>query len=226
MADWKKYSQGGDMAQKMFSKREALRFGWETVKQNLGLILVLVLVSGVIYYVPSVIQAVVGEIDGTALGAVSALVTIVFWPFQVAVSLGWLKIGLNFVDGKGSTVNDLFIYWRYFFKYLIAGLVYALIVAGGLILLIVPGIIWAVKFQFWPYLLVDKNLGPIEAIKASGKITQGAKWNLFLFGWLLFFVNLLGVLALLIGLLVTIPVTMLASAFVYRQLLKQTPQIS
>jgi uncharacterized membrane protein len=208
-----------------FSKREALRFGWETVKKNLRLILGLVLVSGVVYYLPSVVQALVGEIDEAASGAVSALITIVFWPLQVAVSLGWMKIGLQFVDGKPSTVNDLFSLWRSFFKYLIGGLVYALIVTGGFILLIVPGIIWAVKFQFWPYLLIDKNLGPIEAIKASGKITQGVKWNLFLFGWLLFFVNLLGILALLLGLLVTVPVTMLASAFVYRKLLSQTPQV-
>jgi len=213
------------MAQKSFSKREALRFGWETIKKNFGLIFGLVLVSGVVYYLPSAIQALVGEIDRVALGIVSSLITIVFWPLQVAVSLGWMKISLRFVDGKPSTIQNLFVYWRYFFKYLIGGLVYSLIVAGGLILLIIPGIIWSIKFQFWPYFLVDKNLGPIEAIKASGKLTQEVKWNLFLLGWLLALINVLGILALVAGLVVTVPLTMLASAFVYRQLLKQTPQI-
>lgn len=214
------------MANKLFSKREALQFGWQTVKQNFGFLLTLLLISGVVYYLPSIVQGIVGKVDGLALSTISLLITIVFWPLQVAVSLGWMKIGLQFVDGKKSTVNDLFIYWRYLFKYLVGGLVYSLIVVGGLILLIVPGIIWSIKFQFWPYFLVDKGLGPIAAIKASGKITQNVKWNLFLFGWLILFLNLLGALALLVGLLVTVPMSMFAAAFIYRKLLKQTPNIT
>jgi uncharacterized membrane protein len=61
-------------------------------------------------------------------------------------------------------------------------------------------------------------LGPVEALKQSGALTQGAKWNLFLFGLLLCGVNLLGALVLLIGLFATIPTTMVATAYAYRRL--------
>jgi len=51
-----------------------------------------------------------------------------------------------------------------------------------------------------------------------GRVTDGAKWQILLFGLALAGVNVLGALALLVGLLFTIPMTMLATAFVYRKL--------
>ena len=47
------------------------------------------------------------------------------------------------------------------------------------------------------------------------------KWDLFVFGLLLIGLNIVGALALLIGLLITIPTTMIAVASVYRKLLDQ-----
>ena len=49
-------------------------------------------------------------------------------------------------------------------------------------------------------------------------ITEGAKGNLFVFGIALFVVNVLGMLALGLGLFVTIPMAMIAKAFIYRRL--------
>ena len=56
----------------------------------------------------------------------------------------------------------------------------------------------------------------------SSAITRGAKWSLLLLGIFLAAVNLLGVLALFVGLLWTIPTTLVASTYVYRKLLVQT----
>jgi len=44
------------------------------------------------------------------------------------------------------------------------------------------------------------------------------------FGFVLAGINILGTLALLIGLFATIPTTMVATAFVYRKLLSQVAQ--
>jgi uncharacterized membrane protein len=85
--------------------------------------------------------------------------------------------------------------------------------------LIVPGIIWAIKYFPMLYLVVDKGKGPAEAFSESATLTQGVKGQLFLLGILFFFINLLGFTALFVGLLVTVPMTMLASAYIYRHLL-------
>ena len=86
-------------------------------------------------------------------------------------------------------------------------------------MLIVPGIIWGIQYMFFSYFIIDEDLGPMEALKRSAAITEGAKWDLFLFGLLLAGINLLGALCLLVGLIATIPATMLAFAFAYRRLL-------
>jgi uncharacterized membrane protein len=55
-------------------------------------------------------------------------------------------------------------------------------------------------------------------MKESHRITRGHKWNLLGLLLMFFLVNLLGVLAFVVGLLVTVPVTVLAFAHAYRVL--------
>jgi uncharacterized membrane protein len=46
------------------------------------------------------------------------------------------------------------------------------LIVGGFILLILPGIIVVVRSFFTQYFIVDKNMGPVEAIKASWALTK------------------------------------------------------
>jgi len=52
----------------------------------------------------------------------------------------------------------------------------------------------------------------------SNRITRGHKWQLFGFVLLLLLINLLGLLALVVGILVSIPVSTLAFMHAYRVL--------
>ncbi len=54
-----------------------------------------------------------------------------------------------------------------------------LIVAAGLVLLLIPGIIWNCKYCFSIISVLDKRLSPFRAIKYSGEITYGYKAKLF-----------------------------------------------
>lgn len=107
---------------------------------------------------------------------------------------------------------------------MVGSIIYGVIVSLGLILLIIPGIVWAIKFQFFDYLIIDKGLGPIDALEKSSEITRGVKLDLLTFGILIWIINLLGLLCLVVGLFVTIPITVVAKAFVYRKLLHETPR--
>lgn len=154
----------------------------------------------------------------------SIIIQIASFVLSMIIGMGLIKICLRFCDGEKGEFSDLFSCYPLFFKYLVGSILYGLIVVVGLILLIIPGIIWAIKFQFFDYLIVDKGLGPIDALEKSSEITRGVKWDLFIFAILLGIINLLGLLCLLVGLFVTIPVTMVAIAFVYRKLLPETSQ--
>jgi len=206
---------------KKFSKKEAISFGWNITRNNFKLFVILVIIS---FLVPFVFGRIVDFLDDD-YSVLSFIVFIISWILSMIISLGLIKIVLNLLDNKEGKFSDLFSQFPIFFKYLFGYILYGLIVFVGFILLIIPGIIWGIKYQFFTYFIVDKNVGPIEALKRSSEITRGAKWDLFLFGLLLGFINFLGVLCLVIGLLVTFPITMVASAFVYRKLLSHIENV-
>jgi len=72
--------------------------------------------------------------------------------------------------------------------------------------------------MFTSFIVIDRALGPIDAMKESKRITSGYRWRLLGFVLLLALINLAGVIALVVGLLVTVPVTSIAFANAYRVL--------
>ncbi|GIW67188.1 MAG: hypothetical protein KatS3mg096_056 [Candidatus Parcubacteria bacterium] len=130
-----------------------------------------------------------------------------------------------------------------FFRYLIGHILFFLIAASSVIIIVLGGyslkiflnntipiiidiivgfvisVILMIKFQFYKYLIIDRGYGPIDALKKSAEIIKGSVFGLFIFGVMLSFINFLGLLFLIVGLLITIPATILADIFVYRKLL-------
>jgi uncharacterized membrane protein len=73
-------------------------------------------------------------------------------------------------------------------------------------------------FMFSTIIVIERGLGPIDAMSESRRLTRGHKWQLFTFTVLLFLINLLGLLALIVGIFVSIPVSALAFVHAYRAL--------
>ncbi len=148
------------------------------------------------------------------------------WPVSVILGIGLTKIALSFCDETKPRTGTLFDAWGCFWRYLGTMILYSLICLGGFLLLIVPGIVWGVKFKLSLYFVVDKGLGPVAALKASSRTTMGAKWELLGFSILCGMINLLGIFCLFVGLFATYPTVLVANALVYRQLDAQTPELS
>ena len=213
------------MIEKGFSKGEAIKFGWSMVKNNLIFFVGLFIADGLIYQALEIISKSTKE----NIPALSFVSDIVYLVIQIIVQMGLIKISLRICDNMRCELadffSDLLCCLPLFFKYLSGTILYLLIVLSGIILLIIPGVIWSVKYSFVGYFIVDKGLGPIEALKESSLITKGSKQDLFLFWLLISVVNFLGVLAFFIGLFVTIPITVVAIGFVYRKLLNKTESL-
>lgn len=205
------------MSVKSFSIKEAVRFGWETFKNNVGFFIGIIMIVGIVNFVPGFFAEAVKK-QNPILALIINLASSVL---AMIIEMGIIKIVLKFCDYEKPDFNDLFSCVPLFFKFAVAALLYGLIIFAGFILLIVPGIIWGIQFGFAKYAIIDKNFGPIVALKKSSVITKGEKWDLFKFSLLLIGLNILGILCLLIGLFVTIPVSSVAAAFVYRKLLSR-----
>lgn len=197
-----------------FSIGEAIGFGWETFKKNYLLLIGLAAIDLVINSIPNMISD-----EPSSQKNITGLI---IWLVAVIVQIGVITISLKLIEGKKTGINDLFSNLRLYWRYLGGTILYGLIVIIGFILLIVPGIIWAIKYQFYGYLIIDKKMKPMDALRKSAEITEGERWNLFILGFALFGVILLGVLALGIGIFAALPVVWIAAAFIYRKLLKAT----
>lgn len=202
------------MEERKFSIEEALSYGWNATKNNLLFFIGFVII---ILFINIVSNRVSNFLPNFPL-PVAVITYLILLAINVMVNLGITKIALKYSAGDTADYNDLFSCSHLFFKYLFASLLYSLIFAAGLILLIVPGIIWAVKFSMFGYLIVDKEMGPIEALKRSAQITCGIKKELALFYLLSAIINIAGLLCLIVGLFVTIPTTLVALAFIYRKI--------
>jgi uncharacterized membrane protein len=91
----------------------------------------------------------------------------------------------------------------------------SVIVVIGFILLIVPGIIFACKLAFTPYLVVDRKMEVIEAIKASWRMTNGHAWKVFLIGLLAIPIFIAGIICFGVGVIISIMWITMAFASLY-----------
>jgi hypothetical protein len=197
---------------------EAIRFGWNTMKSALLFFIGVLIVYEAIDIAPTIVSRLLQK-DAPIL---SFLITLAGIFITCVLDLGLIKISLKFVDKSKGTFGNLFGCFHLLSKYILASVLYILLVLAGIILLIVPGIIWGIKYGLYAYVIVDEEVGPLAALKKSGAITLGVKWDLFLFGLLLGLMNLAGALCLCVGLFATIPTTMVAMAYAYRTLRTQT----
>jgi hypothetical protein len=88
---------------------------------------------------------------------------------------------------------------------ILLGLLVFLIVFLGLVLLILPGIYFSVSYIFTPLFVWFYDTKPSEAIRLSRLTVSGNFGQIFLLLLILAGINLLGILAMGVGILLTLP---------------------
>jgi len=89
----------------------------------------------------------------------------------------------------------------------------------GLVLFIVPGVILAIMWQFFGYVIVEHpETSATDALRRSANITRGQRWQLFGLGILLLGINFVGLVACGIGLIFTYGITVVTIAYAYKTL--------
>ncbi len=207
------------MNEKMFSIDEAISYGWKKMTENLGFFIVLILIVFLISFFFSTFASLFEE----KLPSLSLIFNIGSALFSVFMNIVFIRVALNIYEGDRGDLQDILtLSLPLFFKFLLANVLYFLIVAAGLILFIVPGFYFMVKYQFVLYLVVDKGMDIVPAFNMSSEITNGIKWRLFLFDMLIGLILLIGMLLIFVGYLVAFPITLMASIHVYRKLYSQS----
>ncbi|MEW6025672.1 MAG: hypothetical protein AB1599_00045 [Planctomycetota bacterium] len=127
--------------------------------------------------------------------------------FVYSVLVGWpmvyglMQVNLKAARGENLEVGDLFAGFKNYGNVLLAMLLTSLIICGGLLLLIVPGVIFACKLAFVPFLVMDQKKDAIEAIKQSWNMTGGYSMKIFLLYLLGVPIAIAGLIALCVGII-------------------------
>jgi hypothetical protein len=126
----------------------------------------------------------------------------IFLSGPIGYSVNW--VFLRAVRREKIEIKDMFaVFERNYWNAVIAGLVTTVIIIIGFLMLIVPGIIFACRLAFVPYLVIDEKMEAMEALKASWAMTKGHGWTIFFMAILAFFIIIAGLIVLIFGVLIS-----------------------
>lgn len=188
-------------------------YGWKMLmKHFVDLLLVTIIV--IVINIPFHIFRSSYEIGGIGFPIVVffGFFTLVYGIFIVApIEYGADWMFLKAMRNEKFEIKDMFSSFEIYLKVILANILVAVIVIMGMIALLIPGIIFACKLAFVPYLVMDRKLDPGEAIKESWRMTKGHAWTIFFMGVLAFFIIIAGLVCCIVG---VVPAAMwVSSAF-------------
>ena len=187
--------------------------GWRQMWEYF-LELFLIGIIGFVIGIPMGMEGWARDAVGTAaiLGVLGFIYNIlVVGPTDYGVSFAYLKAARS----DKLEISNMFEAFRNYWNAVLANVLVSAIVIIGLILLIIPGIIFACKLVFTPYLVVDRKMDVIEAVKESWRMTNGHAWKVFLIGLLAIPISIAGLICFGVGIIVSLMWIRLAFASLY-----------
>lgn len=146
-------------------------------------------------------------------------------PITIPLGAGLIMVALIYVREARFEMTALFNYYIYVWTLFFAAMLTNIAIVLGLVLLIIPGIYLGVAFMFVNILIVEQKIGFIDAIKKSYTLITRHWFYYFWFAILASLINIAGALALLVGLVFTLPTTLLAFILLYEQALQEEASI-
>ncbi|MCJ0904462.1 hypothetical protein [Rhodococcus sp. ARC_M6] len=193
----------------------ALTYGWERFKNNalvwIGVTLAAVVISGLIQLVFGSASS-PGEISVLALigSLVSAIVGFL-------IQAAFIRGALHEIDGNKPAFGS-FIQITNVGAIVLASVIISIASGIGLVLCIIPGLIVIFLTYYTLTFVIDQNQDAISGIKSSFALTSKNVGPLLLLALTLIGINIVGTILLLVGLLVTLPISLIASTYAYRVL--------
>lgn len=145
---------------------------WKKFAVYLGVIILAALPYGIL-------SGIAGYTGSALVSFLAIIVYIAFIVFAILLSILIVKNTKKLLDkqpieslGEGLR-NAKPLLWLL----VVGAILYTLIVLGGLILLVIPGIIFMVWYGFYSYEVIFNNQRGMAALRESKKIVQGRWWS-------------------------------------------------
>lgn len=190
---------------------------WELFKQQWAMCLAAWLITAVAGGVAFMVGIAVVGVLRAILGGLGGFLG---W-LALVLCFAWLGVGnmifcLRLARGQRASFEDLFSGGPYLGNFVLAAVLFNVIVFAGALLFVIPGIIFALMFSQHALLVIDRKAGALEALSMSQELTHGNKLTLLAIFLVAGIVGNVLVLATCgLGALVVVPYMMLLAPVVY-----------
>lgn len=159
----------------------------------------------------SVLASVVGALVGQVGGAY--------------VALGMARGSLRVIREDAVEIGDFFIREPRLILHAVgAQLLMGLAIGFGFLFFIVPGVLASLGLWIWATVMVAEGLGPVDSLRRSWQLTNGAKGGLFVYSLVLGVGgSLFAIATCFLGSLVLFPLAGIGSALIYEGLQANRP---
>lgn len=198
---------------KTFNVTQVLKDSWKLFLANKKFYLKTVLIFGLIAVVADMLSE---DKSGRLVDVVLSLIsTVAYWYGTIIL----MKASLAVTSGKPITEETSRLSWSVVFSLLAGSILVGIGSFIGFILLVIPGVIFALRASLTQYIILDQNEKAVAAIKKSLALTKGYFWSFFRLVIAFVVLGMISVFPLIgLGFIVLIPVSTLALSLIYRKL--------
>mgnify|MGYP003974854251 FL=1 len=137
---------------------------------------------------------------------------------QGVIISGYYFVYKRISQGESFEFNNFFDGFSYFLPLFLAGLVSGIFIFIGMVLLIIPGVYLAIAYMFTSLLIIDKKMEFWEAMETSRKVITKQWFPIFGLSILIFLLAASGMIAFIIGIIVTVPIATMAVSAAYEDI--------
>ena len=185
-----------------------LRAGWNAFRMNsrvLTLAMLILFASWVLLEVSVITLHSGGPLVNIALH-------LAFLMLFSGLLAGFHLMAILAARGEALQVRCLFLRMHRGPQFLLAWSIYSVAVVLGMAMLVLPGVYLAVRFGLFGFVIAEQDVSALGALGAAGTLTE-ERWSAALgLAFTLVAMNLLGAALLGVGLVVSVPVSLIACA--------------
>jgi len=143
-------------------------------------------------------------------------------PFKMSADLLYLK-AIRKVEFEVKEIFDVF---NIYLNVVLASLLSIAIIGIGIAFFLIPGIVFACRLAFVPFLVMDKKLDAVKAVEESWRLTKGFGWRIFWLYVVSFALIIAGAMVIGFGAIIAYIWICLAMAAFYQAVLEERGELT
>lgn len=201
-----------------FQISEVITTSWKAVKSQIWVLVGLLVGYTIISSIISMFTMPSNPYEGSVFTPHMGIGYLISLIISSLFTLGYTKNLFQTLDGEEPQFSAYGQQARKIITYVVATILFSIIVIIGCIFFIIPGIYLGIRLQFFTAFIVQENAGILDSLRMSWNITKGSVGKLFLLGLAMIGIFILGLIVLIVGVFVAAPVIYMMYCYTFRKL--------